>query len=92
MMSHRQIRATFVIAAIITLAAILAAVLCSRRNVASPVEVGVIAPEPMNADTLAASDAVKPDVKRKRAVKSAADATDHHDSPLYHATPRDDLR
>ena len=92
MITHRQVRATFVLAALIAVAAILSVVLNGHRAVEAPVEIGVVTPEPVVADTAPSCDEVTPVVKKKRPRKSADDAPDHHDSPLYHAAPRDDLR
>lgn len=91
-MTHRQVRATFVLAAFIAVAGILSAVLTARRTVEVPVEVGVIVPEPIVADTTADSDSVPHVVKKERSAKSADTAISRRDSPLYHTVPRDDLR
>ncbi len=92
-MTHRQVRATFLLAALIALAGIMAVVLSARRTVEAPVEVGVMMPQPVEADTTAAPEVVPTAAKKKQRAGSAESvAADHHDSPLYHAAPRDDLR
>lgn len=92
-MTHRQIRATFVVAAIIAAIAVVSVVAGTGRDRTTPVEVGVIEPEPLYGDTASSRRSDERDyVRSKKQVKKQCDAVpDHSDSPLNHKASRVDI-
>ena len=87
-MTRRQISAVLVFAALITLAGVASVVAVYERGQAEcvPVQIGVIEPEPIVADTLSS---VEKNSRRQKKKKIAV--PDLNDSPLYHETDRTDI-
>lgn len=93
-MTHRQVRATFAVAAVIVVVAVVSVVAgAGNDDRQPPVEVGVIEPEPLHGDTVLPLRSESRDTvsDRKRGKKLRDAEIDHTDSPLRHKASRADL-